>query len=248
MKKIKLQLLLVVCLTILIWPWLANAITLNVPIGNLTQVGTSNPLGEYFKAWYDFVIATIGIMCTVVIMWAGFRWLTSRGNNATISDCKEQISSALIGLLLAFMSYAMLQLINPNLVQIRIPKVENLPTDQQLQQELAEQYIGLYQQDFIDQELGGVTEAGQTGPITLDGWLWDTQVADSATITRYPEDPSRFTMTFDKPIRVEDADRLAEQYSREHDNDPDYLPHVSFSRTLGWVTAMDIRIVPRKFN
>ncbi len=116
-------------LTILAVPLLTQALTLNVPIGELTEVPGDNPLGVYFKAWYDFVIATIGIMCTVVIMWAGFRWLTSRGNNATISDCKEQISSALIGLLLAFMSYAMLQLINPELVRIQIPELSSISSD-----------------------------------------------------------------------------------------------------------------------
>ncbi|HNZ73158.1 MAG TPA: hypothetical protein PKG73_00945, partial [bacterium] len=76
-------------------------------------------LSEYIKTWYNFIIGAIGILATVMIMYGGLKWLTSRGNSAVISNAKEKIFSALIGLVLVFLSYTILYLVNPNLVNIK---------------------------------------------------------------------------------------------------------------------------------
>ena len=62
--------------------------TLNVPIGNIKEVAG---LEDYIKLWYNFVIGVVGIIATVIIMWGGFKWLTSRGNSAAITDAKDRI-------------------------------------------------------------------------------------------------------------------------------------------------------------
>lgn len=102
---------------------------LNVPIGDsgsTVKIGPgSNPLGDYIKTWYGFIIGTIGILATVMIMWAGFKWLTSRGNSKTISDAKDIIWSSITGLLIAFLSYTILNLMNPNLTKIGLPALES---------------------------------------------------------------------------------------------------------------------------
>ncbi|MEK7653065.1 MAG: pilin [Patescibacteria group bacterium] len=101
---------------------------LNAPIGGLTEVNikTENPLYKYISVWYGFIIGSIGILATVMIMYGGFKWLTSRGNSSQISDAKEKIISAITGLLLAFLSYTILNLINPRLVQITTPGADQL--------------------------------------------------------------------------------------------------------------------------
>jgi len=88
---------------------------LNVAIGNQE---CSKGLGDFIKLWYNFIIGAVGIMATVMIMYAGIKWLTSRGNATVISDSKEKIFAALIGLTIAFLSYTILALINPNLLTI----------------------------------------------------------------------------------------------------------------------------------
>jgi len=98
--------------------------TPNVPIGGQFTEGakieiTNNLLSEYIKTWYNFIIGAIGILATVMIMYGGLKWLTSRGNSAVIGDAKEKIFSALIGLILVFLSYTILYLVNPNLVEIK---------------------------------------------------------------------------------------------------------------------------------
>lgn len=101
---------------------------LNVPIGGLTSIGPERGFPYYIAAWYGFIIGTVGILATVMIMWAGFKWLTSRGNSSTISDAKDIIWSSIIGLLIAFLSYAILHLINPNLTNIEMPSLAGIKT------------------------------------------------------------------------------------------------------------------------
>ncbi|MBI5765861.1 hypothetical protein HZA71_01385, partial [Candidatus Falkowbacteria bacterium] len=55
-------------------------------------------MSTYLAIWYGFIIGAVGILATVMIMWGGFKWLTSRGNATTISGAKETIWSAIIGL------------------------------------------------------------------------------------------------------------------------------------------------------
>jgi hypothetical protein len=96
-------------------------IVLNVPIGRMIEVSS---FGEYFKTWYSFAIGAVGVLATVMLMWGGFKWLTSRGNSGVISESKQIIWSALIGVVLAFLSYTILYLINPRLTTIGLPTLK----------------------------------------------------------------------------------------------------------------------------
>ncbi|HPW39651.1 MAG TPA: pilin [bacterium] len=96
---------------------------LNVSVGDIETMSLSNILADYIVMWYNFIIGAIGILATVMIMYGGLKWLTSRGNSAAIGDAKEKIFSALIGLVLVFLSYTILYLVNPNLTVIKTPNI-----------------------------------------------------------------------------------------------------------------------------
>ena len=74
-------------------------------------------IGEYASAIYQYTLGIVGILATVVLVWAGVVWLTAAGNAEKIKLAKEYISGALIGLVLAFGSYLILYTINPELVR-----------------------------------------------------------------------------------------------------------------------------------
>jgi len=93
-------------------------IKLNVPIGDLKEV---TGLGQYIQTWYGFVIGMVGILASVMIMYAGLKWLMSRGNASVISDAKEKIWAAIIGMTIAFLSFIILNIINPKLLVIGLP-------------------------------------------------------------------------------------------------------------------------------
>ena len=111
----------------------ALSFTPNVNIGPGFQQGVAQPvnestLGNYIATWYGFVIGTIGILAAIMIMYGGVKWLTSRGGQA-VSDAKDIIFSALIGLTLAFLSYTILNLVNPNLLKLGLPKMGAIQYD-----------------------------------------------------------------------------------------------------------------------
>ena len=91
----------------------------NVPIGTRTSIPIGgNPFGDYFKLWYGFILGTIGILATVMIIIGGFQWLVSRGNTSQVKEGQDRIFAALTGLALAFLAYTILYLINPQLTSI----------------------------------------------------------------------------------------------------------------------------------
>ncbi len=101
------------------------AVTFNIPIGTLRSCTISetenNCLGQYLKAWYGFAIGIAGIFATLVIMYGGFKYLTSRGDKGMATKGKDYIVGAATGLSLVFLSYTIVSLVNPNLTVINMP-------------------------------------------------------------------------------------------------------------------------------
>ncbi|MFA5047471.1 MAG: glycoside hydrolase family protein [Patescibacteria group bacterium] len=106
--------------------------TPNITIGSNFVAKTGYPasdgslLGKYIQAWYTLIISVVGIIATVMLMWGGLKWLTSRGNAGAISDAKEIIWSAIIGLALTLLSWTVLSLINPQLLTMKDINLPNI--------------------------------------------------------------------------------------------------------------------------
>ena len=72
---------------------------------------------------YKYLVTIASIVAVVMIIVAGMQWVTSGGNSEAISSAKKRISGAIIGLFIAYMSYFVLNTINPALVNLRLPQV-----------------------------------------------------------------------------------------------------------------------------
>lgn len=81
--------------------------------------------GDYIRALYVYFVGVVGVFAVVMIMYAGFIWITAAGNAGKITQAKEQMNGAVIGLILMLTSFLLLQLVNPELVKLRDL---NLPT------------------------------------------------------------------------------------------------------------------------
>ncbi len=97
---------------------------LEQPLGARQQVAN---IGEYINLVYRFALSIVGVIVTVLIMIGGLIWLSSGGNEQLISQAKEMISSAVIGLIIALFSYSILYWINPNLLLVDL-SVFKIPT------------------------------------------------------------------------------------------------------------------------
>ena len=88
-----------------------------VKVGEEIEVG-SRTFANYVIAIYNWSIRAIVLLAIVMIMIAGSRWMFAGGNAALITQAKNQIISALIGLVIAIGSYTLLNFINPSLVRL----------------------------------------------------------------------------------------------------------------------------------
>ncbi|MCX6778959.1 MAG: pilin [Candidatus Magasanikbacteria bacterium] len=79
-------------------------------------------LGDYIKTVYLWVVGVGGTIAVVLVMVGGFAYMTSAGSPEKIKDAKGRISSALMGLVIILGSYTLLYTINPDLVNLRLPR------------------------------------------------------------------------------------------------------------------------------
>ena len=75
-------------------------------------------IGDYIGEIFNYVVAVAGILAVVVMMFGGFLWLMSGGNQERAANGKAYIASALSGLVLVLFSYTLLNFVNPDLVKL----------------------------------------------------------------------------------------------------------------------------------
>lgn len=107
----------------------------NVPLGYCLPVGQGETsisfggrrrfsnMGEFIAFIYRYGTWAASIIAVFMIVVAGVQWTASGGNSALIDSAKKRIGGAVIGLLLLVLSYTVLNLINPYLVNFRLPNV-----------------------------------------------------------------------------------------------------------------------------
>jgi hypothetical protein len=79
-------------------------------------------IGDFIRYNYNIAIGIAGILAVIMIVVSGIQWVTSGGNSEAISSAKKRIGGALIGLVIAYLSYAILNTVNPALVNLRLPQ------------------------------------------------------------------------------------------------------------------------------
>lgn len=89
-------------------------------------------LPDYVKYIFNFLIWGSGFIALGVLVYGGFKYLTSAGNVESMGDAKNQISAAVLGLIILFSSYLLLININPQLVTFDLnpltPAISTLPS------------------------------------------------------------------------------------------------------------------------
>ncbi|MEK7090147.1 MAG: hypothetical protein AAB930_01015 [Patescibacteria group bacterium] len=75
---------------------------------------------KFIKWLFPAILTTAAILAVVMIIIAGFQWVTAYGNTSKIEDARDRIFNAIIGLILAFAAWLILNTINPALVNLTI--------------------------------------------------------------------------------------------------------------------------------
>ena len=102
--------------------WLGGLITplFGINAQTLTNLETVGKGAGYQDSDIKIVIASviqallgfIGMIFFILILWGGFEWMTSGGNEQKIESAKKRIVNASIGLALVLMAYAIARTIS----------------------------------------------------------------------------------------------------------------------------------------
>ncbi len=94
-------------------------------LGDTIEFGdTTEPIVRYIEAIYNYAIGIVGILAAIMLMVGGFRWILAGGNASSISEAKEMIFAALSGLVLVMTSYLILNIVNPDLTELKITDIK----------------------------------------------------------------------------------------------------------------------------
>jgi len=91
-----------------------------VRIPGLPPTGTVN-LSMYLIGLYNFLLSIVGIVAVIMLIIGGMRYITAVGNPSAIGDAKDIITNAIIGLILALLSWVFISTINPDVLYIKQP-------------------------------------------------------------------------------------------------------------------------------
>ena len=95
-------------------------IDLQIHLGSTGQV---TDMAEYISLAYRYILSIGSILGVVVIIASGVIYLTAGGNPSRIGQAKEYIGGAVVGVILLFTSYLILNTLNPDLVRLKMPSI-----------------------------------------------------------------------------------------------------------------------------
>jgi len=97
---------------------------IDYPSFNLLQAPTTvkTLLPNYVKYIIVFGIAASGLIIFGSLLYAGFLYMTSSGNPATLKDSRSRMLSSFLGIIILLSSYLILNTINPNLIELKIER------------------------------------------------------------------------------------------------------------------------------
>ena len=67
------------------------------------------PLEETLASIINTILGLLGIVAVVLVLYAGFLWMTAAGNDEKIGTAKKILSAGIVGLIIIFSAYAIAQ-------------------------------------------------------------------------------------------------------------------------------------------
>lgn len=121
MTKINLGKIGVVIGVLLLFGLQAQALQITNYPGVLSNLRPNMELNELISIIFRFILMMAGLAAFIMVVWGGVKHLTSAGDPSKITDAKEQIFGAVLGLVIIFSSWMILNTINPQIVGLQNP-------------------------------------------------------------------------------------------------------------------------------
>ncbi len=153
---------------------------LSVAIGGLTQ--TSN-IAVYLGTIYNWGLTVVTILAVTMLVWGGVKYLTAGGDMSRTGSAKTTISNAVIGLILAFATYLILNTINPALLNFKsiepAPITRAIATNETSCEAILSKFAHL-------QTVPPTGACGDKGTVSLKPGQSGTVATDSCTFSTCP--------------------------------------------------------------
>lgn len=88
---------------------------------------TKETLPTMARDLYRFLVGSAGIVAVIVMMAGGYYWLFAGGNTARVGQAKDYIGGAVVGLTLSLGSFMILNMINPDLINMKDFEIPAVP-------------------------------------------------------------------------------------------------------------------------
>ncbi len=84
------------------------------------EYGAATGLGKSDVRWtaakvVQIALGLLGILATVLIVYAGFKWMTAAGNEEQVGEAKKIMYQAVIGLVIIMSAYSIVRFVLPQL-------------------------------------------------------------------------------------------------------------------------------------
>ncbi len=137
----------------------------------------TNPL-RFVADFYDFALAIGGLLAFGAIVYGAVKYTVAAGNPSGQSDAKDQMTQALLGLVLLLSAFMILRFVNPDILTLRLPTLEPME--------------GIETVDNVPFTCAPVT-AGPASLAALQGSCFGTNAEKASGIARRESggDPSR---------------------------------------------------------
>ena len=97
-------------------PVLAASLDVGLDYGTFTGLG-SKDLRIGVMTIVNVLFTFLGVLTIIMMLYAGFLWLTSAGSEEKVGQAKKIITSAIIGLVIIFISYAIATFVITQLIK-----------------------------------------------------------------------------------------------------------------------------------
>lgn len=93
------------------------------PLVNIPGLETGGviDISAYLVGIYNFLLSIVGIVAVAMLIIGGMKYITAAGNSGAVSSARESIKDALLGLLIAILSWVIVGTINPDVLYLRQP-------------------------------------------------------------------------------------------------------------------------------
>ena len=106
----------IILLSLLALPFAGQALNLSYPSMGGINLGLSTSIEQLVAWFYYFFVAISGLGAFVMLVAGGFKWMSSAGNPNEISEAKDIISNAILGMIVILASFLILRVINPDIL------------------------------------------------------------------------------------------------------------------------------------